>query len=156
MTYLLRAFGYTPHAAADGEAGLEAARGEPFDLIVCDIQLPVMDGYEVARRLKADPALRTVPLVAVTALAMVGDRDKVLAAGFDGYIAKPIDPETFVRQIEAYLRPEKRKTAPRPPPASTVAVPHTRRPDRPSWWWTTCRSTSTWPGASWSRRATRS
>jgi two-component system cell cycle response regulator len=122
MSYLLKAFGYTQHTATDGKAGLEAARNEPFDLIVCDIQLPVVDGYEVARRLKADPALRTVPLVAVTALAMVGDRDKVLAAGFDGYIAKPIDPETFVRQVETYLRPEMRKTVPRPP-ASVVAAP---------------------------------
>ena len=63
-----------------------------------------MDGYEVARQLKADPALRAIPLVAVTAFAMVGDRDKVLAAGFDGYLAKPINPETFVRQIGGFLQ----------------------------------------------------
>lgn len=105
MSYLLRAFGYAPRTAADGGAGLELALGEAFDLIVCDINLPVMDGYEVARRLKADPARRAVPLVAVTALAMVGDRDKVLAAGFDGYITKPINPEAFVGQVAAYLAP---------------------------------------------------
>lgn len=109
MSYLLGSFGYLAATATDGGAGMDAARDGAFDLIVCDVHMPGIDGYEVARRLKADPALRTVPLVAVTALAMVGDRDKVLAAGFDGYIAKPIDPETFVRQVEAYLRLEQRK-----------------------------------------------
>ena len=69
------------------------------------MQLPDIDGFEVARWLKGDPDLRTVPLVAVTALAMVGDRDRVLAAGFDGYLAKPINPETFVRQMEVFLGP---------------------------------------------------
>src|SRR5579884_2104256 len=104
MTYLLTAFGHTVLAAADGSRGLEAARAERPDLIICDVQLPDMDGYEVARWLKSEPGLRATPLVAVTALAMVGDRDRVLAAGFDGYLAKPINPETFVRQMEGYLR----------------------------------------------------
>ncbi|MFO0938367.1 MAG: response regulator [Gemmataceae bacterium] len=122
MSYLLRAFGYNVKTATDGGIGLEAARGESFDLIVCDIQMPVLDGYEVARRLKADPARRSAPLLAVTALAMVGDRDKVLSAGFDGYVAKPIDPETFVRQVEAFLRPEMRKDASLPLLTVTTAV----------------------------------
>src|SRR6516165_7555623 len=91
MGYLLRAFGYTPITVGTGEEGLEAARDAFPDLIVCDIQLPGVDGHDVARQLKGDPILRTVPLVAVTALAMVGDRDRVLAAGFDGYISKPLD-----------------------------------------------------------------
>jgi len=73
------------------------------DLIICDVQLPEIDGCEVARRLKADAELRTIPVVAVTALAMVGDRDRMLAAGFDGYLTKPISPEAFVRQMEGYL-----------------------------------------------------
>ena len=120
MSYLLGAFGYAPRTATDGAAGLEATRVEYFDLIICDIQLPIVDGYEVARQLKANPLLRTVPLVAVTALAMVGDRDKVLAAGFDGYIAKPIDPETFVRQVANFLSPENRNTVTAAP---VVAVP---------------------------------
>ncbi|QJW93702.1 response regulator [Frigoriglobus tundricola] len=111
MSYLLGAFGYDPHTAGDGATGVEIARERPFDLIVCDIHMPGVDGYEVARRLKADPVLRAVPLVAVTALAMVGDRDRVLAAGFDGYIAKPIDPETFVVRVEEYLRHEHRTAA---------------------------------------------
>jgi two-component system cell cycle response regulator len=114
MGYLLRAHGYEPHTAADGERGLAAVAAEPFDLIVCDVQMPGVDGYEVARRLKADPQLREVPLVAVTALAMVGDRDKVLAAGFDHYIPKPINPETFVQQVESFLSPARRAAAPVP------------------------------------------
>jgi two-component system cell cycle response regulator len=128
MTYLLRAFGHTVLAAEDGRLGLAAARREQPDLIICDVQLPEMDGYEVARWLKSDPRLRTVPLVAVTALAMVGDRDRVLAAGFDGYLAKPIDPETFVRQMEGFLRPGQHTT---PPPPATTAVPAPAGPAPP-------------------------
>src|SRR5258708_7169802 len=104
MTYLLKAFGHVPLTAQDGEEGLATARRQKPDLIVCDIQLPGMNGHAVAREVKADPALRGIPLVAVTAFAMVGDRDKVLASGFDGYISKPIDPETFVAQVETFLR----------------------------------------------------
>src|SRR4051812_11199996 len=100
MDYLLRAFGYTPISAGSGEEGLETARREIPDLILCDMQLPGMDGHEIARQLKRHPVLGTVPLVAVTALAMVGDRDKVMASGFDGYLSKPIVPETFVKQVE--------------------------------------------------------
>jgi len=104
MEYLLRAFGHETATAPDGETGVEMAAGQPFDLIICDIQLPRMDGYAVAARLKSDARLATIPLVAVTALAMVGDRDKVVAAGFDGYLTKPINPRLLVGQIEAYLR----------------------------------------------------
>lgn len=104
MRYLIQAFGHIALLATDGAQGIEAARCEAPDLIVCDIHLPTIDGYEVARRLKRDAVLRSIPLVAVTALAMVGDRDKVLAAGFDGYLAKPIAPKRFVEQIEGYLR----------------------------------------------------
>jgi len=103
MTYLLQAYGHTVLSAMDGQAGLAAARQEKPDLIVCDVQMPVMDGLDVARFLKSDPVLRTIPLIAVTALAMVGDRDRVLASGFDGYVGKPINPETFVQQMEAFL-----------------------------------------------------
>src|ERR1041384_2263983 len=107
MTYLLKAFGYAFYTASDGEEGLEIARCERPDLIICDLQLPKMDGYAVARALKGDPDLRAIPLIAVTAFAMVGDRDRVLATGFDGYIAKPISPETFVGQVKAFLSDEK-------------------------------------------------
>jgi CheY-like chemotaxis protein len=103
MTYLLDAFGHSVRVAHDGVEGLAAIQADPPDVIICDIQLPRLDGFEVARRLKADLTLCHIPLVAVTALAMVGDRDRILASGFDGYIAKPIEPEQFVRQVEAFL-----------------------------------------------------
>ena len=103
MTYLLKAFGYTVLCALDGLEGVELARRERLDLIVCDIHLPRLDGYEVAKRLKGHPALCQIPLVAVTALAMVGDRDKILAAGFDGYIDKPIDPEGFIKHVRSFV-----------------------------------------------------
>jgi two-component system cell cycle response regulator len=112
MTYLLSTVGHTVLAAKDGYRGLDAARREHPDLIICDVQLPDIDGDEVARWLKSDPDLRTTPLVAVTALAMVGDRDRMLAAGFDGYLAKPIDPERFVGQMEVFLRPGHHTTPP--------------------------------------------
>lgn len=103
MTYLLRAFGHVTIVARDGEEGVETARAANPDLILCDIALPVLDGYQVARLLKSEESLRGVPLIAVTASAMVGDRDKVIASGFDGYISKPITPETFVADVERYL-----------------------------------------------------
>jgi two-component system, cell cycle response regulator len=103
MVYLLNAFNHMPLTARDGEEGLEAARRENPDLIICDIDIPNLNGYGVAKALKADPALNSIPLIAVTAFAMVGDKDKVLSAGFDGYISKPIEAETFVAQAEAFL-----------------------------------------------------
>jgi CheY-like chemotaxis protein len=104
MLYLLRAFGHTTIGKGDGLVGLEAAREGPFDLVLCDILMPGIDGYEFARRFKADAALASIPLVAVTALAMLGDRERIAEAGFDGYIGKPIEPETFVGQVETHLR----------------------------------------------------
>jgi two-component system cell cycle response regulator len=112
MAYLLTAFGHITLTAQDGEEGLEVARQEVPELIICDVQLPRMDGYEVARQLKSNPRLQTIPLVAVTALAMVGDRDKLLAAGFDGYIAKPLAPETFVPEIEQFLAGKQGRATP--------------------------------------------
>ena len=105
MMYLLQAFGYAAYAAEDGESGLEAAAELRPDLIICDIHLPGMDGFGVVQSLKADPNLQMTPVLAVTALAMVGDRDRVLAGGFDGYISKPIDPTTFAGLVERHLRP---------------------------------------------------
>jgi two-component system cell cycle response regulator len=103
MTYLLQAFGHTLLCASDGAEGLEAIGREVPDLVLCDVHLPKIDGYEIARQLKGHPTWRTIPLVAVTASAMAHDRNQALAAGFDGYLTKPIDPETFVQQIEAFL-----------------------------------------------------
>ncbi len=118
MVYLFRAFGYAPLTARDGQEGLEAITREAPDLIICDLEMPGVDGYQVGRQVKSRSRLQKVPVVAVTAFAMVGDRDKVLMAGFDGYIPKPINPETFVRQIEAFLPPEQRSSQRREPYAS--------------------------------------
>ncbi|HLY03661.1 MAG TPA: response regulator [Candidatus Cybelea sp.] len=103
MLYLLRAFGYAPEGVADGLAALHAISCGEFDMVVSDILMPGIDGYELARRMKSDPRLKRTPLVAVTALAMSGDRERVAAAGFDGYITKPIEPQTFVSQLQAFL-----------------------------------------------------
>jgi len=103
MDYLLKYYGHEVLAAMDGEAGLELARGGSPEIIICDIQMPKLDGFGVARALKADDRLRPIPLVAITALAMVGDRERVLAGGFNGYISKPIEPQAFVAQVEAFL-----------------------------------------------------
>jgi two-component system cell cycle response regulator len=104
MTYLLTAFGHVVLSARTGEEGIEVALCSTVDLILCDLALPGIDGYAVARRLKDEPSLANVPLIAVTASAMVGDRDKVIAAGFDAYITKPITPETFVGEVVGYLQ----------------------------------------------------
>lgn len=117
MTYLLKAFGHEVRTAGDGGEGLEAVRREPPDLIICDVHLPKVDGYEVARQLKAEFDLRRIPLIAVTALAMVGDRDKLLTSGFDGYISKPLDPEKFVPQVECFLGVDQRRGRPAAPPS---------------------------------------
>jgi two-component system cell cycle response regulator len=103
MSYLLEAFGHTVLSVYNGEEGVEAARTQLPDLILCDVHLPKMDGYGVLQQLKSEAALRNIPVIAVTALAMVGDRQKLLAAGFDGYLGKPIEPELFVGQCEQYL-----------------------------------------------------
>lgn len=103
MVYLLQAFGHEVSGAREGAEGIELARQQKPDLILLDIHMPKMDGYEVASRLRDDPDCRCIPIVAVTALAMVGDREKLLASGFDGYISKPIEPETFSAKVQEYL-----------------------------------------------------
>jgi two-component system cell cycle response regulator len=127
MSYLLHAFGHDTLTACDGQEGLDAAQRESPDLIICDVELPKIDGMEVARSLRSDSALRWIPLVAVTAFAMVGDRDRVLAAGFDGYIPKPIAPEKFIGQVEAFL-PVIQRSTPKlsSQPAVKITKPNTR------------------------------
>ena len=125
MVYLLTAFGYTPLMASDGASGLETARQSKPDLIICDIHLPRLDGHGVLQALKQDPALRAIPVLAVTALAMVGDRERLLAAGFDGYIGKPLEPDTFVAELEIFLpRPGRAETRSAPGARSSVALRH--------------------------------
>jgi len=109
MEYLLSVHGYTPEGYRDGQSGYDAVRGAPPDLVLSDIELPKMSGLEIARRLREEPRFRRLPLIGVTALAMRGDAEKVLAAGFDGYISKPIDPVTFVGQVGSFLPEPLRK-----------------------------------------------
>lgn len=103
LTFLLEHSGYEVRAAVDGVSGIEAARCSPPTLILLDIQLPNMDGYAVARALRETEILRAIPIVAVTSYAMPGDREKALAAGCAGYIEKPINPETFIAEMELAL-----------------------------------------------------
>lgn len=112
VRYLFQTAGYTVLDVADGGAGLRAAREENPDLMVCDLGMPVLNGHEVMRQLREDPGWRRVPVIAVTAFSMRGDREKALASGFDGYITKPIDPDAFVGQIEAFLPPALRAGPP--------------------------------------------
>ena len=102
-TFLLEQNGFTVVAARSGPEGIEQAARVFPDLILLDIQLPGMDGYAVARELRQRAALRDVPVVAVTSYAMVGDRERALEAGCNGYIEKPINPDTFRGEIEKYL-----------------------------------------------------
>ena len=101
--FLLEQRGHEVFVAETGPRGLELAAQLRPHLILLDIQLPVMDGHTVARALKSDPALQSIPIVAVTSYAMVGDREKCLEAGAEGYIEKPINPETFAAEIERFL-----------------------------------------------------
>lgn len=102
-TFLLEKHGYRVLSAVDGRLGIELARTAEPDLILLDIQLPTMDGYAVARALRELSPQFSKPIIAVTSYAMVGDREKCLEAGCNGYIEKPINPETFVEEIEQYL-----------------------------------------------------
>lgn len=102
--FLLEQRGHQVIEAENGPLGLALAAKIVPDLILLDIQLPGMDGYAVARQLKNDPRLSVIPIVAVTSYAMVGDREKCLAAGANGYIEKPIDPDTFILEVERFMR----------------------------------------------------
>ena len=101
--FLLRSQGYDVRAAATGVEALEMLEKERPDLIVMDIQLPGMDGLEVTRKLKEQPATADIPVVAVTSYAMKGDREKALAAGCAGYVTKPIDKKIFIEEVAARL-----------------------------------------------------
>jgi two-component system, cell cycle response regulator DivK len=103
-TFLLEQNGFKVVPARSGPAGIELAGRIQPDLIILDIQLPQMDGYAVARVLRQNAALKDVPIVAVTSYAMVGDRERILEAGCNDYIEKPINPDTFRSQIETYVK----------------------------------------------------
>ena len=100
---LLGNAGYQMIEAETGEAGLAAAAAQRPDLILMDIQLPGLDGYEVTRRLKADPVLRSIPIIVVTSYALSGDDAKARAAGCDAYVTKPFSPRQLLAKIKEYL-----------------------------------------------------
>lgn len=104
VEYLLEGGGYQIVKAASGEDALSVARvGEPVDLILMDVHLPGIDGLSVVREMKSDARTRSIPILALTAHAMRGDRDRFLEAGCDGYISKPIDVKTFLTSIRQYV-----------------------------------------------------
>jgi two-component system, cell cycle response regulator DivK len=101
--FLLQSAGHSVLTAADAEIGLTLARGQHPDLILMDIQLPGMDGLEATVLLKRDEATRDIPVIALTALAMKGDEERIRAAGCDGYIAKPMRYQEFLATIAAHV-----------------------------------------------------
>jgi CheY-like chemotaxis protein len=112
VTFLLEALGHTAFPVASGEQALELATRELPDLILLDLQMPGWDGFETVREIRRNPDLDGVPIVAVTARAMIGERETALAAGFNGYITKPIQPRFFATQINPFLPIERRSQLP--------------------------------------------
>jgi two-component system cell cycle response regulator len=104
ISYLLRAHQHEVSEASDGSVVIQLAREKSPALIVMDVHMPNVDGYLAVRALKADAELRTIPVLAITALAMVGDKEKVLAAGFDSYLSKPIEPADLIDRVDQLLR----------------------------------------------------
>lgn len=102
--FLLEQDGFEVVHAATGTEGLELARQSPFDAILLDIQLPEIDGYEIARTLRLDPAFASVPIIALSSYAMLAEKQKAFAIGCNGYLEKPIAPLKFAGQIRAHLR----------------------------------------------------
>jgi two-component system, cell cycle response regulator DivK len=100
---LLASAGYEMIEAGNGEAGVAAAAAEHPDLILMDIQLPILDGYEATRQIKADPALSAIPIIVVTSYALSGDEEKARIAGCDAYVAKPYSPRQLLARIRDFL-----------------------------------------------------
>lgn len=107
LRLLLEQAGFAVVAACEGNSGIDLARREAPDVILLDIQMPQMDGYEVAASLKSDPVLARIPIVGVSSFAMPGDREKAMRAGFAGYIEKPVDPEGFAHSVTMCLKDPK-------------------------------------------------
>ena len=103
LRLLLTKHRYEVEEAVTGEEGLQKAYSSRPDLILMDIQLPGMDGYEATRRIKADPALRRIPLIVVTSYALSGDDEKAFAAGCDAYIAKPVNLRSLLAKVHEFL-----------------------------------------------------
>lgn len=104
ISFILERNGLEVVTANDGLEGVEAARKQRVDLVIMDIKMPRMDGYEATRRIRKLEGYQSVPIIALTSYAMAEDKKKALEAGCDGYISKPIDPETFMDELRKYLR----------------------------------------------------
>ena len=102
-TFILKKKGYEPIEARNGLEGVKSAIKERPDLILLDIQLPDIDGLEVAKRIRASEVESKIPIVAVTSYAMPGDKEKIMEAGCNGYLAKPINVEEFIREVDKHL-----------------------------------------------------
>ena len=111
LRWLLEKHGYVVQTASDAQTAREGIRAAHPQLVLMDIQLPDIDGLQLTREFKADPGLRSIPIVAVTSYAMKGDRQRAVAAGCDGYITKPIDTKQFPIEIQKYLRGERGDSA---------------------------------------------
>ncbi len=103
ISFILKGEGFDLIEAITGEEGVEKAATEHPDLVLMDIQLPGIDGYETTRRIRASPAGEKIPIIALTSFAMTGDRERALAAGCTGYLEKPINPDTIMDEIRRYL-----------------------------------------------------
>ena len=103
MRFILQKAGHEIIEAWDGAAGVESAEKDNPDLILMDMQLPVMDGYQATKKIRASKEGNTIPIIAITSYAMVGDREKTLNAGCTAYLEKPINPETFLDELNKYL-----------------------------------------------------
>lgn len=103
IKFLLEKNGFLVVEARDGVEGVKLAAAAKPDLIIMDIQLPLLDGYEATKQIKANREIRNIPVIAITSFAMVGDKEKTMKAGCDSYIEKPINPETFLGEIKQYL-----------------------------------------------------
>ena len=105
---ILKIKGYQIISANNGKDAIRLAKETHPDLILMDIQLPVMDGYEATRRIKSDPEFKAIPIIAVTSFTMKGDKEKVMEAGCDGYIVKPIDIKRLPELVKEYLQKNKK------------------------------------------------
>ncbi len=108
VKFILAARGLDVVQAKDGISGIEAVNEIKPDIVLLDIQLPTMSGYEVAAELRKNTSLNNVPIIALTSYAMAGDREKAMEAGCTGYIEKPINPDTFLGQVMSYLNGEEK------------------------------------------------
>ncbi len=103
MRTIIKKLGYIVIEARDGYTGVDLAIAERPDLILMDIQLPIMDGYMATKKIRAIEEMKDIPIIAITSYAMIGDREKILTTGCTAYIEKPIEPKSFIEELKKYL-----------------------------------------------------